>query len=200
MTAKSTKELRGQGLSLYILRYPDGLKAFLYDGQTLLQNFLEILSEDEQEGRESEEPFPEEWEQDLIDHALNSVYSSDVGFGMIDGSWNMDCNAFTVELSAAEPGYGPFMYDVAGSVFKWIMSDRTNVSNSASYVWQWMFDHPEQYSKKLLVDPSTVDIEKGKPWKSDDQVCIPDNEEEALLYVYRSKANKSPRTQALVNN
>ena len=198
MPAKTAKELRGEGLSLYLFRYSGGLKAFLYDGNALLATVLEELLLNDAEEESEGVRIPKKQKQLWTNAALAELDGSEVGYGMIDGSWNRSCGAFEVELVAAERGYGPFMYDVAGSVFKWIMSDRQTVSSQALYVWEWMKKHPELYTSKYIADPEVSDpFDVGA---TKDNPCVPYTEEEVLLYAYRPKNSKMARTKALVNN
>ena len=53
----------------------------------------------------------------------------------------VSCDAWSVQLSAAEKGYGPAMYDIAMSNIapEGMVSDRSVVSDAASRVWRYMF-------------------------------------------------------------
>jgi len=66
--------------------------------------------------------------------------------------------ASTIKLSAAKPGWGPFLYDVVMSAEGGIVSDRETVSDSARRVWQYYKDsRPDVKAKPLddITDPKT---------------------------------------------
>lgn len=60
-------------------------------------------------------------------------------------------DAWEVKLSAAQKGYGPFLYQASSATIGWIMSDRKEVSPQARNVWKWMFEHPNQWKKHPIV-------------------------------------------------
>jgi len=74
-----------------------------------------------------------------------------------DGAYQS--NVYTVNLSGAEQGYGPLMYDLAMSVVSpyYLASDRHSVSRSAQRVWAYYFDKRNDVEKKLI--PRADDIQ-----------------------------------------
>jgi len=82
---------------------------------------------------------------------------------------------YHVNLSAAEHGYGPLLYDLALSKIypNFLMADRTSVSDSASSVWKYYMEKRPDVIKQL--------INKGTP---------PDRDLRALsTKVYVAKQN-----------
>lgn len=62
-------------------------------------------------------------------------------------------DASTVELAAAETGWGPFMYDVVMSAEGGLVPDRSSVSDSARGVWRKYKDSRPDVEAKPLDDP-----------------------------------------------
>ena len=60
--------------------------------------------------------------------------------------------AHSINLAAAEKGYGPMLYDIALSVISpgYLMSDRNDVSKAAQNVWSYYFNNRSDVVKKLI--------------------------------------------------
>lgn len=59
---------------------------------------------------------------------------------------------YSINLAAAEHGYGPMLYDIALSVISpgYLMSDRNDVSKAAQKVWSYYFNNRSDVVKKLI--------------------------------------------------
>jgi len=68
-------------------------------------------------------------------------------------------DAKSVQLSAAEAGYGPLMYDIAlGMAYPdYVTSDRASVSNAALAVWTHYFKNRPDVERELIMDPRKVE-------------------------------------------
>jgi hypothetical protein len=86
-----------------------------------------------------------------IRKAKNSDTQGKAIVGAIALHDNEHCGSWEVDLSGAEKGYGPFLYQAASATLGWIISDRGDVSPQAENVWKWMFNHPEQWEKQSLI-------------------------------------------------
>ena len=61
-------------------------------------------------------------------------------------------DAHSINLAAAENGYGPMLYDIVLSVISpgYLMSDRSDVSKAAQKVWSYYFNNRRDVVKKLI--------------------------------------------------
>jgi len=72
--------------------------------------------------------------------------------GMIRSYDNKYCLAYEVKTAAALRGYGPMLYQLLSSRIGWIVSDRREVTDMASNIWKWMYDHPQVWMKEKLIE------------------------------------------------
>lgn len=120
---------------------------------------------------------------------LESIYAYiDVNPDPEGESWG----ASEVSYSAARPGYGPLMYDIAMSHEHGLISDRYNVSKKAKSVWDHYFDRKDVSHKKL----DDIDDPKTKTKRDDGHLYH--NKNSSLNYAYFLK--RSPNISALIAN
>lgn len=102
--------------------------------------------------------------------------------------------AATVEIAAAEDGYGPLIYDIAMEHEGSLTSDRSDVTKSASKVWSYYKNNrPDVKAKKF------DDKEHPKtPERFDDSLIHSGGEDNPLNYVYIP--SKTPNADGLINN
>lgn len=120
--------------------------------------------------------------------SLDSLIPSDfIGFVLLNPKTVESCRAYMVQLSAAEKGYGPLLYDIAMSWAKkhgnfGLVSDRSNVSNAAFNVWRYYNRIRKDVVKKdLFQNDNNSCISKSRSVKT--SVLTPE-EEEVLNKTY----------------
>lgn len=81
-----------------------------------------------------------------------------VGFVKIKPVLEGETDVRTIALSAAEPGYGPLMYDVglAMAYPNYLAADRGSISTKAQKVWDYYFSKRTDVEKKPISDIKTV--------------------------------------------
>ena len=113
----------------------------------------------------------EKWIQDAVSDYMfkaTSPWMGEAGSQIRDGSFPIvammkvytgrskkypQWGASTVETSAANPGWGPFMYDIVMSQEGGLTPDRTSVSDSARGVWRHYKASRPDVEAKPLDDP-----------------------------------------------
>jgi len=143
-SAKTVEQATAGGFALYVTQGgPNmGVNIVLYDPSILISSLharFEKVKGDRVEGGDD----------DLFDLVFGSnlfdAIDAPIVLGMIsmkpdrnDGCWN----ASVISLSAAEPGYGPMMYDIAlkTSPSGKLAPDRQSVTSDAEGVWKYYHD------------------------------------------------------------
>lgn len=131
------REARDQGLAL--LKDPD--QFVLYDPRHYTDGLDAVM------GRKNRPRAP-----GVVRDAVKRVFEDRMGIvGYVSLTQGGSCGgAMNVEFTAARPGYGPFMYDVAMSAAKkGIMPDRKFVSALATKVWDRYARRPDVVATPL---------------------------------------------------
>lgn len=73
-----------------------------------------------------------------------------VGFVSFMEQQSLNCHS--INLAAAEKGYGPMLYDIALSVISpgYLISDRQSVSKAAQNVWSYYFNNRSDVAKRII--------------------------------------------------
>jgi len=102
--------------------------------------------------------------------------------------------AATVEMSAAEEGYGPLIYDIAMEHEGTLTADRDSVTPSATKVWKYYHDNRPDVKAKEFDDEDNPKT----PSKFDDAQTHTGGAENPLNYAYST--TKSTQLKSLLNN
>lgn len=101
---------------------------------------------------------------DLLNELLED-HNAIVGYIKYKFNQYCDNDAYEVKLSAAYQGYGPLMYDIALSYIypKYLISDRTSVSDEAQSVWKYYLNKRPDVNKVLISsilnkNPNSYDV------------------------------------------
>lgn len=196
-TAITAKQMRSKGLALYIERSGSDFNSVLYNPVIFENDFKEFMKDelyllsDTEVDIDNLKEIPFDILEIAAQYAISTIelQPAEIVLGTLSGKWDDSCEAFEITGVAAQHGYGPFLYDVAASIFGWVISDRRTVSPDAQNIWSWMFKHPEVYStRKLLQQCKSTFLSKqemGQPF---------------LQFAFRPKITKKAKTKALVSN
>lgn len=122
--AVDLSQIQSQHLALAILFGDNNIKFVLYSPEKLKQYFKTTYKNIVMKGA-----------------SRNFKTDYDIVFGVINiQDRRNDCDTWFVDYSAAQKGYGPFMYDAAMSFIypDYLSSDKRTVSQPARKVWQYM--------------------------------------------------------------
>ena len=183
--AITAKEARSSKMALYITKTSSGEDAFiLIDATVLLTNtkyaldILDIYS--------------------ALTHELENI-SKQFVIGALAVSrnppWGKAYGSSAIEFSAAKPGYGPILYDIAMSYEKGLTPDRYSVSASAKKVWNFYLKNRSDVKKLPLDDAQNP---KTKTKLDDSNLFNPKNKNNPLNYAYFS--TKKVAVRQLTNN
>lgn len=147
-SAVTPQQASQENLALYVSKN----RVILYDWQNALARLSKA-------GKET--GFADE-RTDLQPVIKGSLYFDRLGGG--------DKDAMVIEASAAEPGYGPLMYDLVMTLIypKYLMADRGSVSKSAFGVWQYYLKNRPDVQRKMVSSAyREIEAKKGSSWGPD---------------------------------
>lgn len=132
--------------------------------------------------------------------------------------WNWDCrDAWEVTLAAAQPGWGPTMYDIVmGEAPNGIIADRGSVSKHAKKIYDFYFNnrsdvekYPLDWAEKRWTSTTRDDCDWGSDaaWSLDiwdtkdpDDMTQEDWHSDTLNYAYNKKPISNSIRDALDDN
>ena len=176
--AKNISDANSEGLGLYFTYYYNSNNAFFLVDTRKIIDLIRTFDTRQFAGKE-----------DLLEQQNNLIAGQGVikgGLGIRNHSKDVgqSYGTKTVAFVAAQPGYGPLLYDIALTLVPGLSPDRRSVSTTAKGVWDFYLNNRSDVEKKPYDD-------KDKPktkTKVDDSVLFkPKTPENSLNYAYFSK-------------
>lgn len=128
--AVSISQAQSENLSLWVNDTGFGTKMVLYDASVI------------------DKMGPENW----IEKSHNKQKLTGLVVGVISSNREPDVGAYEIDISAAEKGYGPLLYDMLSSHIGFIMADRTGISKDAQRVWKYIMTNRSDWEHEWIED------------------------------------------------
>jgi len=189
--AKEPGEVTEEGLALSLVKNEQFVIYVLYDANGLHEHLLHCIEKYAAIGSRNTATYNLNLELQRPDISENYIHGM-IKVVQADGTYPYLYGASEVELSAANQGYGPMMYDIAMSIEGKIYSDRTDVSAAAKNVWNHYKNNRSDVTALPIDDhenPKTKDQwDDGFVFK--DKKSQLTDPESPMNYVYQLKNTK----------